>query len=352
MAAPEDKDSRTHAPTQKRINEFRKRGEVALSRDLVSATTFIGAVIGLLVSAGGAADKLVRIMQRPLEQLDTASPMLVTKDALSLFFGLVSPVMICACLAAIIAIGLQLGWPPALRAPTPDFTKPFKLGGLGGLLSPKAGIGRTLKSLAKLLFVGAAASLALAGGWQRVAHGAPPSSSELGHLLASLCRALMLTAGSALLLLSAVDFIQQKRDLMSRMRMTREEMKREHRESEGDPQIKGKRRRRMRELARRRLAQAVPTADVVLVNPTEYAVAIRYDSTEDRAPRVVAKGRGAVAERIREIARKAGIPIIAEPPLTRLIHKLVPEGKEIPGQLFQAVAEVLAYVYRLRGRNS
>jgi flagellar biosynthetic protein FlhB len=352
MSAPPDKDSRTLAPTQKRIDDFRKRGEVALSRDLVSAITLLGGVIGLLTSVGSAGERLTRIMQRPLEQLDTASPMLVTKDALSFAVALVSPVVIGAIIACVVAMGVQLGWPPALRAPTFNLAKPFSFGGLGGLISPKAAIGRTLKSLAKLAFVGGAAAMALAAGWQRVAHGAPPSSSQLGLQIAGLCRALMLTAGAALLLLAAVDYIISKRDLMAKMRMTKQEMKREHKDSEGDPLIKGKRRRRMRELARRRLAQAVPTADVVLVNPTEYAVAIRYDATADRAPRVVAKGRGAVAERIREIARKAGIPIIAEPPLTRLIHKLVPEGKEIPGQLFAAVAEVLAYVYRLRGRNS
>lgn len=352
MSAPEDKDSRTLAPTQRRIDDFRKRGEVALSRDLTSAITLMGGLIGLLTSVGGAGERLLRIMQRPLEQLDTAAPMLVTKDLLSLFVSLVTPVMIGSVVACIVAMGVQLGWPPALKVPSFDLAKPFSFGGLGGLISPKAAVGRTLKSLAKLAFVGGAAAMALAAGWQRVAHGAPPSSAQLGLQIASLCRGLMITAGAALLLLAVLDFVISKRDLMAKMRMTKQEMKREHKESEGDPQIKGKRRRRMRELARRRLAQAVPTADVVLVNPTEYAVAIRYDSSEDRAPRVVAKGRGAVAERIREIARKAGIPIIAEPPLTRLIHKLVPEGKEIPGQLFQAVAEVLAYVYRLRGRNS
>ena len=106
----------------------------------------------------------------------------------------------------------------------------------------------------------------------------------------------------------------------------------------------------MRELAKRRLAAAVKTADVVLVNPTEYAVALRYRAGEDRAPRVVAKGRHAVAERIRDLARRAGIPIMPQPPLTRLLHKLVPEGKEIPRTLYHAVAEVLAYVYRLRRR--
>jgi flagellar biosynthetic protein FlhB len=135
------------------------------------------------------------------------------------------------------------------------------------------------------------------------------------------------------------------------MRMTPEEFKREHREQEGDPHIKRKRRQRMRELAQRRLHAAVKGADVVLVNPTEYAVALRYRSDEDRAPRVVAKGRKHQAERIREIARKEGVPIVAQPPLCRLVHKLVPENREIPAQLYHAVAEVLAYVYRLKNRT-
>jgi flagellar biosynthetic protein FlhB len=132
------------------------------------------------------------------------------------------------------------------------------------------------------------------------------------------------------------------------MRMTPAEAKREHREQEGDPQVRRRRRQRMRELARRRLATSVKTADVVLVNPTEYAVALRYQTGTDRAPRVVAKGRLVVAEQIRTLARQTGIPILAQPPLCRLIHKLVPEGREIPARLYQAVAEVLAYVYRLK----
>ena len=133
--------------------------------------------------------------------------------------------------------------------------------------------------------------------------------------------------------------------------MTQTEIKREFREQEGDPTNKRRRKQRMRELARRRVAQAVKKADVVLVNPTEYAVALRYNADEDRAPRVLAKGRGAPAERIRELARQNGVPIVAEPPLTRMIYKLVPEGREIPAALYKAVAEVLAYVYRLRRRS-
>jgi flagellar biosynthesis protein FlhB len=135
------------------------------------------------------------------------------------------------------------------------------------------------------------------------------------------------------------------------MMMSAEEIKYEHRQSEGDPQIKGARRRRMRELARRRLSSDVKKADVVLVNPTHVAVALRYDSDADGAPRVLAKGKGEVAEKIREMARKAGVPILSRPPLARLIYKLVPAGAEIPAGLYKAVAEVLAYIYALRARH-
>ena len=119
----------------------------------------------------------------------------------------------------------------------------------------------------------------------------------------------------------------------------------------GDPQIKGARRRRMRELARRRLSSDVKKADVVLVNPTHVAVALRYDSDAGGAPRVLAKGKGELADKIREMARKAGVPILSRPPLARLIYKLVPAGAEIPAALYKAVAEVLAYIYALRARR-
>ena len=156
---------------------------------------------------------------------------------------------------------------------------------------------------------------------------------------------------AALAALAAFDYLLARRKMSKKMMMSPEELKREHREQEGDPMVRGHRRRRMRELARRRVSAEVKKADVVLVNPTEYAVALRYSAEGDRAPRVLAKGRRNAAVHIRELARKAGIPILQRPPLARLIFKLVPEGREIPAQLFEAVAEVLAYVYRLRERR-
>jgi flagellar biosynthetic protein FlhB len=137
--------------------------------------------------------------------------------------------------------------------------------------------------------------------------------------------------------------------MKTQMMMSADELKREHKESEGDPMVKSRRRQRAREMAKRRIAVTVPTADVVVVNPTHYAVALRYDDTSDRAPIVVAKGVDEVAARIREIARKHGVPVMSRPPLARALHKHVKEGRPVPANLYRAVAEVLAYVYRLRG---
>jgi flagellar biosynthetic protein FlhB len=164
--------------------------------------------------------------------------------------------------------------------------------------------------------------------------------------------AVTLYAGSALAALAVIDYVLQRRRLWARMRMTRAEVMREQKQEEGDPQIKRRRKKRMQEISRRRLESAVKGANVVIINPTEYAVALRYRSQHEQAPRVVAKGRGALAERIRKLARRAGIPIMAEPPLCRLIYRLVPEGREIPAQLYRAVAEVLAYVYRIQRRTA
>jgi flagellar biosynthetic protein FlhB len=135
------------------------------------------------------------------------------------------------------------------------------------------------------------------------------------------------------------------------MRMSPDEVKREHREQEGDPMIRGRRKQRMRELAKRRIAAAVATADVVVVNPTHYAVALRYDDRTDAAPVVVAKGVDEQAEKIREIARNKSVPVLSRPPLARALYKHVKEGRAVPANLYRAVAEVLAYVYRIRRGN-
>ncbi len=345
-----DQDQRTLPPTPKRIQDFRKRGEVARSRDLTTVGTIAGAVIvgGMFMPSTSRA--LLDLLRGSLRHVGDGTPLVAhAAAALEVLIRIVAPPTLGAIAGCILAGFAQLGAPPVLMFPKLDFSRIFGFGQLVNIFNPKAAAGRALLSMAKVAAVVLAAGLSLSAA--AVVLGSRFSGpSATASILASLVSRVVWFSGGALAVLAAVDFVVQKRGLMKKMRMTPEEYKREHRDQEGDPQIRQRRRRRMRELARRRLKQAVISADVVLVNPTEYAVALRYKSGEDRAPRVVAKGRGPVAEKIREMARAAGVPIVAQPPLTRLIHKLCAEGKEIPAQVYQAVAEVLAYIYKLKKR--
>jgi flagellar biosynthesis protein FlhB len=339
--------SRTHKPTPKRQKEFRKRGEIALSRDLTSATTFAvglaGAAAGA-VSAWGALCSLTRTAASGGDLDDVAR---AARDG---FTVAVAPVLVASLVGCVLGGGLQLGWPPAFKKPGFDLGKVVGFAGVADVLSPRAMARRLLTALAKVVLVGGVVALVVRA---EVSDGlalADPRllPGRLGHA------ALRLGAAAALVLggLAALDYALARRRISERMKMTPDEIRREHREQEGDPHVKGRRRRRMRELAKRRLVAETKKADVVLVNPTHYAVALRYDATASGAPRVVAKGTDDVAGRIREAARSAGVPVLSRPPLARALHKLVPEGHEIPPKLFHAVAEVLAYVYRLRDRRA
>ncbi len=346
----EDQDQRTHKPTPKRVQDFRKRGEIARSRDLTAmATLGTGALVGLSYGSHSFTT-LSQLMTTLFGNLGSPVDHRVLAPSTHALVGATLPVVVGAGSGWLVATGLQLGAPPVLVGPKLDFSRLFNPQALVDLVNPKAAFGRALKAGAKVAFVGLAAAFAVIAEYHHLMS-EPGSPLAVGARVALAVRALVLHAGGALAVLAGIDYALARRKINASMRMTTEEMKREHRESEGDPQMRRRRRQRMRELSRRRLAAAVKTADVVIVNPTEYAVALRYDSKEDRAPRVVAKGRHETAEKIRELAREAGIPIIAEPPLCRLIHKLVPEGREIPSALYNAVAEVLGYVYRLRSRR-
>lgn len=166
-----------------------------------------------------------------------------------------------------------------------------------------------------------------------------PMSRALGRVLV------------ALFLIAGLDLALTRRRFHQRMTMTRDEAKREYKEEEGDPLLRGRRRRRHRELVKGRAKTEVPKADALVVNPTHIAVAIRYRRGEGKAPRVLFKGKGTQAERMREIARESGIPIVQDIPLARLLYKRVKVGREVPAETYRAVAAILAFVYRVTGRN-
>ena len=344
MADPQ----KTHKATPKRVREFRKRGEIALSRDVVSAATLTGGFIALIAFAGASRTALLDLTRAAALASDGSDAAGMPRAALHGFVVAAGPAMIGAAIGAAVAMLSQLGWPPAFKPLGFDLGRISPHTNLPNAFSPSGMVRRTGSALAKLVLVGAIVALALR-------HHVVASALEAGSLGAlawSLVRRAMWLVLGVLGALAAVDYALARRRIAAQMRMTTDEVKRDHREQEGDPAIRGRRKQRMRELARRRIATAVATADVVIVNPTHYAVALRYDDKRDAAPIVVAKGTDEQAEKIREIARGKGIPVLSRPPLARALHKHVKEGRAVPANLYRAVAEVLAYIYRIRQRSN
>ena len=338
---------RTHKATPKRVREFRKRGEIALSRDMVSAVTLTGGFIGLVASSGSATSALLDLTRKAALAGDGAEVAGINAQALHGFLAAAGPPMIGAAIGALVAMLAQLGWPPVFKLPGFDLSRMSPIKNLPSTFSPSSMARRTGAAVAKLVLVGAIVFVALR---HRVVTGMLDAGS-LGALVWDLIRRAMWLVLGVLAVLGAIDFFLARRRITEKMKMTGEEVKREHREQDGDPVVKGRRKQRMRELARRRMAINVATADVIVVNPTHYAVALRYDDKQDAAPMVVAKGVDEQADKIREIARSKGVPILSRPPLARALYKHVKEGRAVPANLYRAVAEVLAYIYRLRQRS-
>jgi flagellar biosynthetic protein FlhB len=335
---------RTQKASPKRVREFRKRGEIALSRDLVSAATLSGGVIALVATAGMATTAILDLTRNAAMATDGRDNAWLPRAAFHAFATAAGPVLIGAAIAATVAMLGQLGWPPAFKGIGFDLSRLSPGKNLPNIFGFAAMTRRTGTAVAKLVLVGGIV-------WLALAHSLTNHAVEV-HSLGAMAWGVVARALAyvlcALVALGVIDYMLARRKMATQMKMTADETKREHREQEGDPQVKGKRKQRMRELAKRRMAAAVATADVIVVNPTHYAVALRYDEAQDRAPVVVAKGVDESAEKIREVARAHGVPVLERPPLARALHKAVKEGRPVPANLYKAVAEVLAYVYRLR----
>jgi flagellar biosynthesis protein FlhB len=345
MSEPEQ-DQKNLPPSEKRRKEFRDRGEVAHSQELTALLASLGALLGLLLS--DAWSQLTLMMRSLLQNLDHPSDVLF-RQPFTVFVSVFLPIALLGLIFSLLATFAQLGWPPAFGKISIDLGRAFSLQGLSRLFSPKEALKRSLGPLASFVMVSLSAYIALKKSAPYFFSSRARDARTIAVVIGEVLLQLFLYAGSALLLIAVVSYCYQRRQIFNRMKMTTEEMKREHKEQEGDPLLKRQRQRRMRELSRGRMA-SVKTADVIVVNPTHFAVALRYQSGRDKAPKVLVKGVDAKAARIREIARKAGIPIVSQPPLARLLYKVAPEGKDIPANLYHAVAEILAYVYKLKKR--
>lgn len=349
--AEENKDQKTQEPTPRRKEKARKDGDIARSKDLTLWATLVGGFVGAGAYGQESMELMMAYMQQRWSALDAAVESTTLFEAFWIILQASAPAGLGAVLGWAISSAVQLGWPPALTKPKFNVIKIISFSGAKEIFAPKAAAIRGGMAAGKVLLVLGAAGAAVYKELDLIISIPALAPGALGaHLVPVVERTVKYGAG-VLAVMTAVDFWHQKRKHGEKMKMSMEEVKREMKESEGDPAFKQKRRRRAMELARKpRPEIVVPTADVVIVNPTHYSVALRYDKNKENAPRVVAKGVDGMAAKIREVARANGVPVVERPPLARLMHKLVGEGDTIPEDLYNAVAEVLAYVYRLKNR--
>lgn len=360
MADNDTGQERTLEPTAKRLADARREGQIPRSRDLAHLLV-LGTAAGVLFAMSGPLmDAGKRVIARGLtfDAAAVADPARMTARLAELSGSAllaVSPVLLILALAAIAAPLSIGGFIFSPKSAAPKFERIDPLKGIGRLFSAPA-----LVELAKVLIV--TVLLAVVGFWYvyshlnefaGLAHEALPNGlAHFGWMLAAAFALMVAT----LAFTSAIDVPFQIFHHRSKLKMTLEEMKKESKETEGDPHIKARIRQQQREIARRRMMSAVPKADVVVTNPTHFAVALKYMEGRHRAPVVVAKGTDTVAEKIKELAREHGVPQLEAPPLARALHRHVELGDEIPAALYTAVAQVLAYVFQLKnfrpGRGS
>ncbi len=349
----EDSDlEKTEQPSQQKLDKAREEGQVARSREL---TTFV------LMLAGGAAlwfmgsaimQKLIKLLRDGLTvdrrlayDTEYLLPHLhaLSLDALLAFM----PFLLLLLVAALLTPMLLSGWLFTMQALEPKFSKLNPIAGIGRMFSLNSLV-ELLKAVAKAMVVGGLGAWAI---WDNVdgvlALMTQPLEAAIPQL-GNLMWACFIVIMAGMLLIVAVDVPFQLYEHNKKMMMTKEEVRREAKETEGNPEVKARIRKLQREMAQRRMMSEIPTADVVVTNPTHYSVALRYSENGMRAPIVVAKGMHLTAARIREIAAEHNIPILEAPPLARALYKHTELGESIPEALYTAVAEVLAYIYQLR----
>jgi flagellar biosynthesis protein FlhB len=346
-------ENRTEKATPKKRLDARQKGQVARSQDANGAIVLLASVLAL--SAFGP-----RVFQRMAEAtvgiIDLIkNPSVVDRKGIGeLFmtvgghvFGAAAPIVLVCALAGVAANLMQVGFKPSPKALAPDFKKLNPITGMKNLFSPNSLI-EAVKSVLKITAVGAIVAIALFPKLDEMAGlvGMPPQAL-LPHL-ASLILMIAQRAALAYLAIAAADFFWQRYRFEKNLRMDKEEVKQEFKQQELPNEIKSAQRRRAMELARARMMDAIPTADVVVTNPTHYSVALRYDA-ENPAPVVVAKGTDHLALRIRRAAADHGVMVVPDPPLARALYASVDVGRAIPEEMFAAVAQLLAYVYKVAG---
>lgn len=357
MFAKSDAGEKTEEPTAKKLLDARKEGQVAKSQELNTAVMLFMLFLVLKLYVGSIGTKFLETFSKVYENLD-----MVVKNDFPMYqmisylrYGIIQiivialPIYLGGVVVAFIVNKAQIKWKVTTKPLKPKLSKLNPIKGFGKMFS-KQKLMELLFSVAKIILIGVIVYNTLKDQWGVLFRLYDYSLTQALSVIGSIVITLGLKISAFFLIIGFADLLYQKKKFTKDMRMSKQEIKDEFKNSEGDPQIKGKIRSKMQEASRRRMMNAIPTADVVITNPTHFAVALYYDREAGAAPVVVAKGADYIAQKIKEVARENQVEIVENKPLARMLYFNVDLDQEIPQELYQMVAEILAYVYRIKNK--
>ena len=354
MSEDQDQSQKTEEPTHKRLEEATKKGQIAFSREVGSLFILTALAIILIGLAPGILHDAKLLLQPYIERpegfaMDAGNLGDMMTDLLVGSLAIMAAPMLLTVLAALGASAVQNKFIFSASPIQPKLEKISIRKGLGRMFSMRS-VMEFLKGVIKLIIVGYIAYYAVEPKLAQIRQLPDDDVAVILIYMSSLAARMMIGICCAMFVIAVLDYLYQRYEFMKGLRMTKQEIKDEYKQQEGDPMVKQRLRGLRMERARRRMMESVPTSDVVITNPTHYAIALKYDSKEMPAPMVVAKGVDKVALRIRELAEEHDIPIVENPPLARTLHAAVKLDQEIPVEHYKAVAEVISYVFKLKGK--
>ncbi len=345
---------KTEKPTPRKKQKARSEGQVAISKEIATAITLILGFLSLKILGKYMYKQIASVMNFNFTLIEDANKIISEDYLLDLFIYMIlrciiiaGPICIVAMIIGIVTNILQVGWHPTTKPLQPKFDAFNPATGFKRLFSFKQ-IVDAIISIIKIIFLIIVIYNAVKGEVHQIVNIVYMDLFSAVIYICNLCVDIGLKVGYFFIIIAIIDFAYQRYSHTKKLRMSKQEIKDEYKQIEGDPTIKGKIRQKMRESSLRRMMQEVPGADVVITNPTHFAVAIKYDREKEGAPIVLAKGVDHLAQKIKDVAKENKVEIVENKPLARALYSSVDVGKEIPPELYQAVAEVLAFVYKLK----
>ena len=351
---------KTEEPTAKKLEDARKEGQVAKSKEIANGLGLLALFLLLKIMVGSIGTSFLESFSMVYNRIPVicklnggTSPMgdisMLLRTVMLRLLIILLPVLLIGFAVAFVSDLFQVKWRPTSKPLQPKFSKLNPLNGIKKIFSAQSLV-ELVKSVAKILLIALVTYSYIKKKRGLLYALYDMSMMQAVNLIGETVIELGIRISAIYMIIAGADFMYQKYKFKNDMKMTKQEVKEEYKNAEGDPEIKGKIKARMREASQRRMMQAIPKADVVITNPTHYAVAIRYDTEVAPAPIVVAKGSDYLAQKIKQIARENNVEIVEDKPLARMLYANVDVDKQIPPELYQAVAEILAMVYHAQGK--